>query len=127
VGRGLPDVAGDADPSTGYDVGVDGSNIVVGGTSAVAPLWAGLIACFNSQIKKSLGYFNPTLYQQIAVEAGTFRDITSGNNGSYKAGPGWDACTGWGSPIGTAILQALAGASPDPKPPTKKRKRKKKS
>ena len=98
-------------PSTGYQVEVDGSNIVVGGTSAVAPLWAGLIACFNSNLKTSVGYFNPTLYQQIAAAAGTFHDITSGNNGSYKAGPGWDACTGWGSPNGAAILQALAGTS----------------
>ena len=57
VGRGLPDVAGDADPGTGYQVEVDGSNIVVGGTSAVAPLWAGLIACFNSSLKTSSGLF----------------------------------------------------------------------
>jgi len=131
VGRGLPDVAGDADPNTGYQVEVDGSNIVVGGTSAVAPLWAGLIARFNSQLKTSVGYLNPTLYQQLAAQAGTFHDITSGNNGSYSAGPGWDACSGWGSPIGAAILQALAGTStaptpaPDPAPPSKKRKRKK--
>ena len=111
VGRGVPDVAGDADPNTGYQMEVDGANLVVGGTSAVAPLWAGLIACFNSSLKTSLGYFNPTLYQQIAADAGTFRDITSGNNGSYQAGPGWDACTGWGSPNGAAILQALAGTS----------------
>ncbi len=107
VGRGVPDVAGDADPGTGYQVGVDGTDTVVGGTSAVAPLWAGLIACFNSQLKTPVGYLNPTLYQQIALDVGTFHDITSGNNGSYKAGTGWDACTGWGSPNGAAILQAL--------------------
>ena len=129
-------MAGDADPSTGYQVEVDGSNIVVGGTSAVAPLWAGLIACFNSQLKTPVGYLNPTLYQQVAGQAGTFHDITSGNNGSYSAGPGWDACSGWGSPSGAAILQSLAGTSPDPTPapaptptptpaPPKKRKRKK--
>ena len=111
AGRGLPEVAGDADPGTGYQVGVDGTNIVVGGTSAVAPLWAGLIACMNSALKATVGYFNPTLYQQIAAEAGTFRDITSGNNGSYKAGSGWDACTGWGSPDGAVILRALQGTS----------------
>jgi kumamolisin len=111
VGRGLPDVAGDADPGTGFQVGVDGTDTVVGGTSAVAPLWAGLIACMNSALKAPVGYFNPTLYQQIAAKAGTFRDITSGNNGSYKAGSGWDACTGWGSPNGAAILQALEGTS----------------
>ena len=112
VGRGLPDVAGDADPYTGYQVDVDGSNIVVGGTSAVAPLWAGLIACFNSTLKTSVGYLNPTLYQTLAPVAGTFRDITSGTNGGYSAGPGWDACTGWGSPNGAAILQALEAMSP---------------
>jgi kumamolisin len=111
VGRGLPDVAGDADPGTGYQVGVDGTDTVVGGTSAVAPLWAGLIADINSALKTPVGYLNPTLYQQIAAKAGTFRDITSGNNGSYKAVSGWDACTGWGSPNGAAILQALAGTS----------------
>jgi kumamolisin len=111
VGRGLPDVAGDADPETGYQVEVDGANIVVGGTSAVAPLWAGLIACFNSSLKTSVGYLNPTLYQQVAAVAGTFHDITSGNNGSYQAGPGWDACTGWGSPNGVGLMNALAGIS----------------
>jgi kumamolisin len=109
VGRGAPDVAGDADPATGYQVEVDGSDSIIGGTSAVAPLWAGLIACLNSGLPAPIGYLNPTLYQQIATQAGTFRDITSGNNGDYKAGPGWDACTGWGSPNGTAILQALMG------------------
>jgi kumamolisin len=111
VGRGVPDVAGDADPETGYQIEVDGANIVVGGTSAVAPLWAGLIACFNSSLKTSVGYFNPTLYQQIAAMAGTFHDITSGNNGSYQAGPGWDACTGWGSPNGVGLINALAATS----------------
>jgi len=116
VGRGLPDVAGDADPATGYQVGVDGTNIVVGGTSAVAPLWAGLIACFNSQLTSSVGYLNPTLYQQVAAAAATFHDITSGNNGDYQAGPGWDACTGWGSPNGAAILQSLSGTPPGPTP-----------
>ena len=132
VGRGVPDVAGDADPGTGYQVKVDGDSIVVGGTSAVAPLWAGLIACFNSALKTSLGFLNPTLYQQIASVAGTFRDITSGNNDGYQAGPGWDACTGWGSPNGAAILQALAAMSPGtarrpaPSAPVRKRKRKKK-
>jgi len=126
VGRGLPDVAGDADPNTGYQMEADGTNLVVGGTSAVAPLWAGLIACFNSSLKTAVGYFNPTLYQQIAADAGTFRDITSGNNGSYKAGPGWDACTGWGSPNGAAILKALAGTSPGSTstPPTKRKRKK---
>ena len=72
VGRGVPDVAGDADPETGYQVEVDGSNIVVGGTSAVAPLWAGLIACFNSSLKTSVGYFNP---DPLPANCGRGRDI----------------------------------------------------
>lgn len=111
TGRGVPDVAGDADPFTGYQVDVDGTNTVVGGTSAVAPLWAGLIALMNQSLGKSVGYLNPTLYTQIALSSGTFRDITAGNNGSYSAAPGWDACTGWGTPNGNAILSNLLGAA----------------
>jgi kumamolisin len=110
VGRGLPDVAADADPMTGYQVQVDGSSAVIGGTSAVAPLLAGLIALLNQALASPLGYWNPGLYQKTAVAPGTFRDVTKGNNGSYKAGPGWDACTGWGSPVGTAILKTLTSA-----------------
>ncbi len=109
-GRGVPDVAGDADPQTGYQVQVDGSQFVVGGTSAVAPLWAGLIALLNQKAGKAVGYLNPSLYQTVALAAGTFHDITSGNNGDYKAGSGWDACSGWGSPNGAGIMQALAPA-----------------
>ncbi len=65
-GRGVPDVAGDGDPATGYQVQVDGSSFAVGGTSAVAPLWAGLLALFNQSLGKSVGYLNPSLYQTIA-------------------------------------------------------------
>jgi len=109
-GRGVPDVAGDADPETGYDTTVDGESSVVGGTSAVAPLWAGLIALLNQQLGKPVGFLNPLLY--ASGESAGFHDITSGNNGAYSAGLGWDACTGWGSPIGTALLSNLsAGAS----------------
>jgi kumamolisin len=106
-GRGVPDVAGDADPQTGYLVQADGSQFVVGGTSAVAPLWAGLVALFNQMIGTPVGYLNPNLYQKVALAAGTFNDITSGDNGDYKAGPGWDPCSGWGSPNGARILQSL--------------------
>jgi kumamolisin len=108
VGRGVPDVAGDADPQTGYQVLVDGQSLTVGGTSAVAPLWAGLLALINQQLGKSVGFLNPVLYQQID-QARVFHDIVSGNNNGYAAGPGWDVCTGWGSPNGTALLQALQG------------------
>ncbi len=105
VGRGVPDVSGDADPQTGYQVLVDGQSAVYGGTSAVAPLWAGLLALVNQQIGKSVGFLNPSLYQLPQTSA--FHDITQGNNGSYSAGQGWDACTGLGSPDGANLLAAL--------------------
>jgi kumamolisin len=107
AGRGVPDVAGDADPDTGYQVVVDGQSLVFGGTSAVAPLWAGLIALLNQQLGKSVQSLNTSLYGPLAGSA--CNDIVSGNNGAYSAGPGWDACTGWGSPKGTALLSGLGG------------------
>jgi kumamolisin len=109
VGRGVPDVSGDADPATGYNVIVDGSATVIGGTSAVAPLWAGLLARINQSLGKNVGYINPMLY--TAKSEATFHDITSGSNGTYTAGPGWDACTGNGTPDGTALLQSLGASS----------------
>ena len=107
VGRGVPDVAGDADPETGYNVVVDGQQTVIGGTSAVAPLWAGLLALINQSLGTNVGYINPLLYTGKVEPA--FHDITSGSNGNYSAGPGWDACTGLGSPDGAALLTALGG------------------
>lgn len=112
VGRGVPDIAGDASPRSGYLVRVDGQEFPIGGTSAVAPLWAGLTALLNQALGKPVGFFNPILYK--VGSKGGLRDITSGNNditntGGYPAGPGWDACTGWGSPDGTKLLQALKG------------------
>ncbi len=104
VGRGVPDVAGDADPTTGYDTLVDGQSGVIGGTSAVAPLWAGLIALINESLGKPVGFINALLYQN---PKGDFNSITSGNNGAYSAGPGWNECTGLGSPIGTQVAAAL--------------------
>ena len=117
-GRGVPDVAGDADPTSGYIVRVDGKSMVIGGTSAVAPLWAGLIALNNAQNKRSAGFINPQIYAASAKSA--FRDITSGNNGAFSAGPGWDACTGMGSPIGTKLISLLASSSSSKKANTKK-------
>jgi kumamolisin len=109
AGRGVPDVAGDADPTTGYNVLVDGQNEVVGGTSAVAPLWAALVAIVNQKLGSPGGFLNPKLYP---LGEKPFRDITSGNNddsklGYYSAKAGWDPCTGLGSPNGTALLNAL--------------------
>ena len=109
AGRGVPDVAGCADPVTGYQVRVDGQSMVIGGTSAVAPLWAGLISRLAQSTGKPFGLIQPQLY--AGVTAGTaapgFRDITSGSNGAYAAGPGWDACTGLGSPEGSTLLSTL--------------------
>jgi kumamolisin len=108
VGRGVPDICGDADPETGYVVRVDGKTQIIGGTSAVAPLWAGLAALLNQQLGRPIGFVNPKLY---SMPESSFFDIVSGNNGAYKAGPKWDACTGLGSPNGVAIGKALAGTT----------------
>jgi kumamolisin len=109
AGRGVPDISGDADPSTGYQVLVDGQKQIVGGTSAVAPLWAALVAMLNQDLGKPVGFLNPTLY---GLKQAVTNDITSGNNddsglGAYSAKSGWDACTGLGSPNGTALLNVL--------------------
>jgi kumamolisin len=101
-GRGVPDVAGDASPETGYNVMFDGQSAVVGGTSAVAPLWAGIIALLNQQSGSNIGFANLALYQN--AENG-FNDITEGSNGSYSAAPGWDPCTSLGSPNGNQLSQ----------------------
>ena len=107
VGRGVPDVAANADPATGYSVRIDGQDAVVGGTSAVAPLWAGLVARLNQSLGTPVGFLNPIIYGFNSPTA-VFRDITSGNNGAYSAGPGWDACSGLGVAVGTKLLQALS-------------------
>jgi kumamolisin len=107
TGRGVPDVAGDADPNSGYRVRVDGQALVIGGTSAVAPLWAGLVALLNQKLGKPVGYLHPLLYGSLAG-SGALRDVVSGNNGSYSARAGWDPCTGWGSPVGSKLLAGLA-------------------
>lgn len=106
TGRGVPDVAGVADPETGYRVFVDGVESVVGGTSAVAPLWAALIALCNEQLGKNLGWLNPKLYGTLSLQQ-SLRDVTSGNNGAFHCSKGWDCCTGLGTPNGTALLEVL--------------------
>jgi kumamolisin len=107
-GRGVPDVAGDASPETGYNVLFDGQSAVVGGTSAVAPLWAALIALLNQQSGSNIGFANLALYQN--AENG-FNDITVGNNGTYSAAPGWDPCTGLGSPNGNQLSQIFPAST----------------
>jgi kumamolisin len=94
-GRMVPDVAADADPNTGYEIIVHGAQAVVGGTSADAPLFAGLFASFGTK----LGFVTPTLWEN----QGAFNDITVGDNGFYSAEPGPDPCSGIGSPIGISI------------------------
>jgi len=113
-GRGVPDVAGNADPATGYQVLIDGQQTVIGGTSAVAPLWAALVARFAQSLGKSFGLIQQQLYGgvQPGTPATGLRDITGGTNGAYAAGPGWDACTGLGVPDGTALLASLAASAP---------------
>ncbi len=106
VGRGVPDVCGDASPRSGYMVRVDGQPAVIGGTSAVAPLWAGLIALLNQHFGHPVGYLNPLIYS-LPSTAHAFYDITNGSNGAYQAGSGWDACTGLGRPDGAKLMAAL--------------------
>jgi len=110
TGRGVPDVAGNADPVTGYLVVVDGKQQPIGGTSAVAPLWAGLIARLAQATGKKFGLLQPLVYGGVTAGAAAqgFNDITQGTNGAYNAGPGWDACTGLGSPNGQALLTHLS-------------------
>jgi len=102
-GRGVPDVAADADPDSGYLVRVDGKEAVFGGTSAVAPLWAGLIARINQLKGAPQGCINPKLY----VNAAALNDITQGNNGAFTAGSGWDPCTGLGTPDGIKLENVI--------------------
>jgi len=110
VGRGVPDVSGNADPRTGYRVLVDGQHATIGGTSAVAPLWAGLVALMNELRGTPVGFLNPVLY---GSGDGALRDVTNGDNDlgdapAYSASLGWDACTGLGSPDGAALARLLA-------------------
>jgi kumamolisin len=115
-GRGVPDVAGIAGGQAGYSIHLAGRDIRgVVGTSAVAPLYAGLVARINQALGQPVGYLNPILYRTLAAR-GVCRDITDGDNdatgsaGAYRAARGWDACTGWGSIDGTRLLEALRGA-----------------
>jgi kumamolisin len=110
-GRGVPDVAADADPDTGYKIRVHGQDGVAGGTSAVAPLYAALIARINQNLEAPVGFVNPMLYTNAASTS--FHDIRDGNNdvtgrlGGYSAAPGWDPCTGLGTPDGAKMLTVL--------------------
>jgi kumamolisin len=116
AGRGVPDVAGYA---AGYNIVFGGAPRLSPGTSGVAPLWAGLVARLNHALGRNIGFLNPLLYGEIRA-AGALNDIIEGDNEfdpnapSYKAGPGWNACTGLGTPDGLKILAALrAGRGAD--------------
>jgi kumamolisin len=111
TGRGVPDVAANADPETGYQVRADGEDLVVGGTSAVAPLYAALTALAVARTGQSLGFINARLYSLGDV---AFRDITTGNNGAYHAIVGWDPCTGLGSPKAASIISSLVSGRTEP-------------
>jgi kumamolisin len=105
-GRMVPDVAANADPNTGYNIVTYAQWLTVGGTSAVAPLYAGLFAAFGT----GLGFISPALWE--LVNRNCFSDIVSGNNGDYSAGPGPDPCTGLGVPIGEAMAKAFTRVNP---------------
>jgi kumamolisin len=112
-GRGLPDGAANACPMTGYRIVFNEKDVVVGGTSVACSLWAGLIALLNQRLSCPVGFLNPLLYGRITKVQGAMRNITVGNNdltglvGGYQAGPGWNACAGWGTPNGDLIASAL--------------------
>ncbi len=107
MGRGVPDVAGNADPQTGYLVGDGVNDHPFGGTSAVAPLWAALVAQLNQHLGARAGFLNPLLYE---LDRSVFNDVSRGGNGAYRARrSAWDACTGHGTPRGRALLDALGG------------------
>jgi len=110
-GRGVPDVAANASPETGYRIPIGARGRVVGGTSAVSPLWAGLVARLNEAVGSSIGYINPLLYQRAAPR-GCFRDVTDGNNGAYAAAAGWDACSGLGVAIGDRLSIGPQASAP---------------
>lgn len=114
TGRGVPDICGDADPSTGWRIYIYGAYTVIGGTSAVAPLWAALLASINYK-----EFANTALYSLWGTTSNIVHDIVSGNQG-YPAAVGWDPASGLGSPNGSVLLPALIGGStptPPPSPP----------
>ena len=117
VRRGVPDIAGDADPASGFLVVVGGIGGTIGGTSAVAPLFAGLFALINEVCSRPAGFALPLLYGSPAA----FRDVLNGNNKDgtigYVAGPGWDACTGLGVPDGAKLLAVFKQAAGGPASP----------
>jgi len=116
-GRGVPDIALDSDPQSGYSIRVDGTEMFAGGTSAAAPLAAALNALISSELGHNPGWLNPKLYQFGKTNPEVFNDIIQGDNVGYSAGPAWDAASGWGSVKGSALLNALRAGNPTAEPP----------
>jgi kumamolisin len=111
AGRGVPDIAGNAAPQTGYQIFIGGpSPLTFGGTSAVAPLWAGLTALVVAALGHAVGNLNAQLYPLIGTTA--LRDITQGTNGGFPAKLGWDGVTGCGTPVGQDLVTKLKGSQP---------------
>ncbi|MFZ1916777.1 MAG: protease pro-enzyme activation domain-containing protein [Terriglobales bacterium] len=115
--RNVPDVAAEANFNFYYCSDQSGCGGGLGGTSFAAPMWAGYMALVNQQAiangSPALGFVNPALYNiGLGSSYGTdFHDITSGSNGGYSAVKGYDLVTGWGSPNGANLINALAGAA----------------
>jgi subtilase family serine protease len=106
--RGLPDVAFDADPTTGALIYVDGAPLQIGGTSLSSPLAMGLLARIQASHGGKLGFVVPKLYAlYTAGKTAGFHDVLLGGNGSYVATPGWDYTTGLGSYDVAKLSQAL--------------------
>ncbi len=117
--RGVPDISGVADPQTGLAFYLDGQWSLAGGTSASAPLLAGIMAIANQMAGHPLGFINPTLYKLATSKAYAqdFHDITIGDNTNiranvtgYPAVPGWDPVTGLGTPNAAKLLPDLIAA-----------------
>jgi hypothetical protein len=121
--RNVPDVAADADPNSGVYVldNYDGGWWQVGGTSLATPMWGGLIAIANQGRalagQSTLNGLTQTLPMLYGLPSSDFHDITSGSNGTYSAGPGYDLVTGLGTPIANLLVPALAGYGSN-QPPT---------
>ncbi|RKH11245.1 peptidase S53 [Corallococcus praedator] len=110
-GRGVPDVAANADLHTGYQIVFKGQRGVAAGTSAAAPMWAALLTLINEGLGERVGFLNPRLYTLVRQGAPVVHRITRGGNGAYFASADavWNACTGLGTPDGEALLAGLRG------------------
>jgi subtilase family serine protease len=109
LGRGVPDVSLDADPLTGYSVVVDGKDLILGGTSASAPAWLGIWARAQQAHGGRLGFADAAIYRE---PADAYHDVVAGSQVLHAATPGWDYCTGRGTPDITAFVRAAEGAAP---------------